>query len=405
MRLTAVYLSLLGLVLLFSEYGVQGQDDTTKEDDPLGTGVDEDRDVMDTCSGAAGPRPVDEVYSPGRTDKATVDDVNGGFCGVEINTPGIWWWVNGTGEVIRASTCHQNTNIKVKFSIFTGTCGNLRCVTGESRPDYECPILKRGEGNNEWGTIANAIDFATFEGQHYYILVQEESGTGTVWTSFRHPTLPQNDDCINAIGPVPRDMTPIPSSTVDGRVSVIPAGYCGGGEVPGLYPGSWFQLMGTGGAVTVMACGWYNLDGFYFSVYHGADCDSLECVDGSYEINVQDPEKCTFGTDPGERPVQRGLTKYTFNTRDRDRYYIYVHYARTAADKPTGDFLFFADDGAGGKAGSSGPHLIEFEESTLTLADESNGDSGKENKPSSANSLATLSASIVVFVTLCCIGV
>jgi hypothetical protein len=62
------------------------------EDDPLGTGVDDQRDVMDNCTGAAGPRPINNVNSPGRTYLATVDDVNGGFCGVEINTPGIWWW-------------------------------------------------------------------------------------------------------------------------------------------------------------------------------------------------------------------------------------------------------------------------------------------------------------------------
>lgn len=62
------------------------------EDEQLGTGVDEERDVMDNCTGASGPRPINEVYSPGRTNFATVDDVNGGYCGVEINTPGIWWW-------------------------------------------------------------------------------------------------------------------------------------------------------------------------------------------------------------------------------------------------------------------------------------------------------------------------
>jgi hypothetical protein len=62
------------------------------EDEKLGTGVDDERDVMDNCTGAAGPRPINDVFSPGRTDYASVDDVNGGFCGVEIDAPGIWWW-------------------------------------------------------------------------------------------------------------------------------------------------------------------------------------------------------------------------------------------------------------------------------------------------------------------------
>ena len=53
--------------------------------------------------------------------------------------------------------------------------------------------------------------------------------------------------------------------------------------------------MGTGEPVTVMACGQYNLDGYAFSVYHGAYCDGMECVEGRYEINVEDAGKCTFG--------------------------------------------------------------------------------------------------------------
>jgi hypothetical protein len=360
---------------------------------------------MDNCTGAAGPRPVNDVYSPGRTTFATVDDVNGGYCGVVINTPGIWWWVNGTGDIMRVGTCHQNTDIKTRISIFTGSCGDLRCVTGSASPDYECSVLKRGQDNNEWGTLSTAVDFPTFEGQYYYILVHEDdSGPGTVWANFRFPQIPQNNECIDAIGPVPKDATPVLATNVDGTVSDIPAGYCGGGEIPGLYPGVWFQVMGTGGPLSVMACGENNFDGFYFSVYNGADCDSLVCETGRYDVNVEDPEKCSFGASG----VQRPLTKFTFNSRDRDRYYIYVHFARTAADKPTGNFRFFADDGAGGAAGSSGHHLITFEESTLTLkGNEGNENRNNENKGgSSAAGLSTawrcffLSASIPSIMTM-----
>jgi hypothetical protein len=299
--------------------------------------------------------------------------------------------------VIRVSSCHQNTGIKVKFSIFAGSCGDLRCITGQSRPDFECSILSTADGDNEWGTMSTAVDFPTFEGLHYFILAHEDdSGPGDVWINFRHPVIPQNNDCIDAIGPVPRDLTPVLSSTVDASVSEIPAGYCGGGEIPGLYPGVWFQVMGTGGPLSVMACGQHNFDGFYFSVYHGPHCDSLECVTGSYDINIEDPEKCTFG----QSQVQRPLTKFTFNTRDRDRYYVYVHFARTAADKPTSDFRFFADDGAGGSAGSSGPHLIKFEESTLTLdGGEGNNGDGDDNKEK-GSSASILHKSVFYFAAI-----
>jgi hypothetical protein len=182
-------------------------------------------------------------------------------------------------------------------------------------------------------------------------------------------------------------MTPIYSTNVDGTISNITAGYCGGGQVPALYPGSWFQLMGTGGPVTIMACSEFNVDGFYFSVYNAVNCDSLECVDGTYELNVQDADKCTFGVGAGESRSVTPLTKYTFNTRDRDRYYIYVHFARTAGDRVTDDFRFFADDGKGGSAGSSGPHLIEFEKSTSEIDRGDTGNNGVNgvNPKSGAN--------------------
>jgi len=328
----------------------------------------------DFCSGAPGPRPITGVASPGTTVDATIDDVNGGYCGVEINTPGIWWWVNGTGEVIRASSCHQKTQIKTKISVFTGSCGNLRCVTGDSRPDYECSILDRNE-EGAWGTLATAIDFPTFKGQHYFILVQQETlaDAGTVWMNYRHPELPSNDNCIDAVGPVPRDKTIVDATTEDGSVSFVDAGYCGALD---LYPGSWFQVFGTGGKVTVGACSEFNVDGFYFSVYDGANCDELECIGGVYE-QVYDEELCLFG--PGF--LSRKKTTFTFDTRDRNRYYIMVHYAYTGVEKPTSPFRFFVDDGQNGMAGSGGLPSIEYKPKPISSdSDNGNVNSGADSK-------------------------
>ena len=55
------------------------------------------------------------------------------------------------------------------------------------------------------------------------------------------------------------------------------------------------------------------------------------------------------------------MTQYTVpNTRDRDRYSIYVHWGRTVGDNPTGDFRLFVSDGNGGKGGSGGAAAIKF---------------------------------------------
>jgi hypothetical protein len=148
--------------------------------------------------------------------------------------------VEGTGDPIKVSSCHLQTNIKVKFSVFTGSCDYLQCVTGGAEPDFECPLLRRENELGEWDSMASALTFDTKIDQNYYILVQQADGRGTVWLNFRAPEVPQNDNCVDAIGPVPRDMTRIENTSVDASVSKV-FDYCGGDGVPSLYPGTWFQ--------------------------------------------------------------------------------------------------------------------------------------------------------------------
>jgi hypothetical protein len=146
--------------------------------------------------------------------------------------------VEGTGDIVRASSCHPNTDIKTKISIFVGSsCGDLECVTGSQRSDFECGLLQRR--NEEWNTQSTAVDFPTVEGRTYYILVQQAdpNESGIVWMKFDVPEYPPNDECIDAIGPVPRDMTPIISTTTDAHISSVATGYCNDGQTPSLYPG------------------------------------------------------------------------------------------------------------------------------------------------------------------------
>ena len=305
------------------------------------------RPEMDHCSGATGPRPIANTSSPGTTLQMTVDDggnVPTNNCGgVEIDAPGIWWWVEGTGQVIRASSCDERTEIKVKMSVFTGSCSALRCVAGGSRSDYECGLATRGP-EGEWTTISTAVDFPTVVGQPYYILVQQISDdspedAGSVWMRFRPANNPPNSRCVNAVGPVPHDGTRVVGTTEDSAVSELPD-YC---FAEPHYPGVWYHVVGTGGFVTVSACAENNKDGFYFSVYRGGSCDvdDMECVSGLYKYD-DDAGRCTI---EGNVRMQ---TSFEFQTRDGDRYYVYVHYALTDVDKPTSSFRLFVDDGKNG---------------------------------------------------------
>jgi hypothetical protein len=123
--------------------------------------------------------------------------------------------VEGTGDPIKVSSCHLQTNIKVKFSVFTGSCDDLQCVTGGAEPDFECPLLRRENELGEWDSMASALTFDTKIDQNYYILVQQADGRGTVWLN-------------------------IENTSVDASVSKV-FDYCGGDGVPSLYPGTWFQ--------------------------------------------------------------------------------------------------------------------------------------------------------------------
>jgi len=361
----------------------------------LGTGVHNEKDKMDLCINAAGPRPINEVFSPGRTTYATTEDINGGYCGVSIDSPGIWWWVEGTGTPITVSTCHKATEIKVKFSVFTGSCARLECVSGTDEPDYACPLLRKENDLGEWNTLATAHTFETELDKRYYILVQGVNGArGEVWLNFRFPDVPQNDNCVDAIGPVPRDLTMIENSSIDATVSKM-YDYCEA-NVPALYPGTWFQIMGTGDPVTIMACGQYNLDGYAFSVYNGAYCDGMDCIKGDYELKVVDEEKCTFGS----ARVVRPLTKYSFDTHDRDRYWIYVHTARTRAEVPTADFRFWVDDGKNGDGSSSGAHtigIIDVSREDVELPKGGSNTNSNVQKESSGNTLRVQGGLISLF--------
>ena len=148
--------------------------------------------------------------------------------------------VEGTGRPITVSSCHKQTDIKVKFSVFTGSCARLECVAGGAEPDFACSILRRDNDLGEWNTMATALTFETEIDKRYYVLVQGAEGArGTVWLNFREPDVPQNDNCVDAIGPVPRDLTKIENTNIDATVSDV-FDTCET-NVPALYPGTWFQ--------------------------------------------------------------------------------------------------------------------------------------------------------------------
>jgi hypothetical protein len=82
-------------------------------------------------------------------------------CDISLNTaPGKWFVFEGTGEIIRASTCNPGTDFDSKIGIFYGDCNNLICIAGDD-DDPDCI----------GATSTSTVAFPSVAGETYYIYV------------------------------------------------------------------------------------------------------------------------------------------------------------------------------------------------------------------------------------------
>lgn len=376
----------------------------------------------DVCGGAYGPRPTDGSTGPrpgdgvrfsgGNSQGMTVDSgvIADDFCGVDIINPGLWWSITGTGLRMRATSCHFRTNIKVKLSVFTGSCDALRCVGGGEEADFGCESSAQ---SGAWESVSTAYDFETHLGQVYWILVQQASAeeAGVVWMGFAPAIEPPNNACHDAVGPVPRDgLTTVDGDSLQANMDAPTPGFCGTNQA--AFPGVWYQIFGTGGRITLEACSEFNSGGFEFSVYNGFRCDedhSLTCVtDGTKYVTKSDPGKCTFANDVGtnaESFVEWPMTAFSFDTNDRDRYYILVNFAADSpALVPTAPFRFWVDDGEQGNAGSGGTTGIQFSTGGGNVDDGNDNNNDDGGGSGAESNLAMGFSAVVVAVAVPAVG-
>ncbi|CAJ1965293.1 unnamed protein product [Cylindrotheca closterium] len=309
------------------------------------------------------------------TDATPDKGANGGACrGITIgDTPGLWFAVEGTGQTLRASTCHPETQVKVKITLFStldSSCNTLSCEGVSLQPDFECSMTtlsSQTDTDKAWRSPSSKVDFPTIPGIKYYLLVQQNSivETGKVHLSIRPVTAPQHDNCVDALGPLPRDGTMVSQTSLDASITSVIAGYCN--LQPSRYPGVWYQFIGNGGKVELNACAFNNFDGFYFSVYEGGDCDGLTCVDDVVEATIENDGECFFRTSAPDQPVtgvQRDKFQAVVSTTDGSRYYVYLHFAKTEQDTVTSeDVRFSILDVDGSSTSAYGTNAIKFRDS------------------------------------------
>ena len=113
----------------------------------------------DLCINAEGPIFADDQVILGSTEGASFD--NRGYCGASNTGAGVWYMVFGTGERLKADTCHPSTNFDSKISVFSGIdCDTLQCV----------------DGNDDGCGLQSSITWDTKEAELYWVLVH---GFGT----------------------------------------------------------------------------------------------------------------------------------------------------------------------------------------------------------------------------------
>ena len=86
----------------------------------------------DVCMDAI-PATVPSMVS-GTTVDANVDATP--FCGTASTSPGVWYSIEGTGNMVTIDLC--GAIFDSKLSIYDGTCGALNCIIGEDDDFVNC---------------------------------------------------------------------------------------------------------------------------------------------------------------------------------------------------------------------------------------------------------------------------
>jgi hypothetical protein len=218
----------------------------------------------DLCATAIGPLPTDDSVTMGSTAGATSDSQYLGCFsdGGTISAPGVWYFVEGAGSLLKATTCVPETdlNFDTKISVYQGeSCDQLSCMVAN---DNDCGKQSR-------------VSWFAEEGEAYYILIHGYS-TGDFGLAI---SVVSNDSCDSAYGNLPTDgstmlgstvnsavATGVDSCTVDMNSSSLPA---------------WYSFEGTGSNVTVDTCAFPGFES-QLSILKG-DCSDLQCV--SFEMD------------------------------------------------------------------------------------------------------------------------
>jgi len=266
----------------------------------------------------------------GNTLAATVDFSPGDECVVPLDSPGVWYEIEGIGKGVEVSTC-QNNDFDSAISVFTGECGSLQCVAGSAAADKKCTD---GKG------VTTSFYAESKKKYHVYVHGQYGSNSmGNFTLSYDEFNILEANEFCTAARDVPTDGTRVQGSTEDASHAAIPTASCG---VPVTNPGLWYTFKGNGQPFEIRACsedeGEFDVS---ISIFKGGPegCNSLTCITGTTFADS------VCSTSQERRFLQGGLSpssEFRFMTDPAQDYYIFVH--GTDGTEGVGDFALYIRD-------------------------------------------------------------
>ena len=109
----------------------------------------------------------------GSTEDAIFPAIHSSSCGVDVNSPGIWYRFDGSNFPMDIAACSADNDFDVSVSVFTGDCDDLTCVTGATFQDL-CASASSGRTLQE----SSSFSISSEKGTTYYIFVHGQQSVG-----------------------------------------------------------------------------------------------------------------------------------------------------------------------------------------------------------------------------------
>ena len=219
----------------------------------------------DFCEAAVSP-PVNGSVVLGSTRGATFDNTL--TCAdIPSIAPGVWYTVNGTGTLLKASLCSDETNYETAITVFAGDCIELECIAANVM------------GNGDTCGRKSELSWVTSINVTYYILVHGwDTRVGDFGLVLEEPeTDVTNNFCVSALF-LPPSPDVIFGSTIGASRENAPM--CS--NITQTSGGVWYYILGTGNRMVASTCNSDDQDAVTdfdtkISIFVG-DCGNLVCT-------------------------------------------------------------------------------------------------------------------------------